>query len=51
MNTTLCVSLLRMSWQVGICIKLQTNYQESDLNIQARGIDVLGTFEILELEL
>lgn len=26
------------------------NYQESDLNIQARGIDVLDTFEILELE-
>lgn len=34
----------------GICIKLQMNYQESDLNIQAREIDVLDTFEILELE-
>lgn len=26
------------------------NYQDSDLNIQARRIDVLDTFEILELE-
>lgn len=26
------------------------NYQESDLNIQARETDVLDTFEILELE-
>lgn len=26
------------------------NYQDSDLNIQTRKIDVLDTFEILELE-
>lgn len=26
------------------------NYQDSDLNIQTRRIDVLDTFEILELE-